>query len=489
MKLRSALLAVFATAVWAVPAVATPTVATDQGALSGVSDNGVVSYKDIPYVAPPVGALRWQAPQPGPHWQGARDASGFGPACPQHATDSLVVRANLPQSEDCLTLNVWAPEQRTEKLPVMVWIHGGGFTQGAASVPRFDGAELARHRVVLVSFNYRLGRLGFFAYPGLDQVNFGLLDQIAALQWVRRNIAAFGGDPDNVTVFGESAGGVAVEALMTSPLAKGLFAKAISESGGLFKTDSLGEARANAQSFAAKLNATGPDALAMLRATDAAKIVSDDESGPILDGKVLPEEIADAFAAGHIAKIPYIAGSNSDEGSQIGDGANDWLTQPLGDRLAAVRALYETDGKLSDTEFKHQIFNDRFFAGPAAITAAAVARAGAPSYVYRFGFLTDLAHRRGETGVRHGGELVFVFGFGPMAAFAPPQDSGMSATMQSYWTNFAKTGDPNGAGLPPWPKFEGRSPQTLVIDDHPHTVADFRKAQFEAVSPARTPAP
>ena len=481
MNVRSALLGLCIAAALACPALAAPKVATDQGPLSGVSDNGVASYKGIPYVAPPVGALRWQAPQPGPHWQGPRDASAFGPACPQHATDGLVVRANLPQSEDCLTLNIWAPEATHGKLPVMVWIHGGGFTQGAASVPRYDGAALARHGVVLVSLNYRLGRLGFFAYPGLENVNFGLLDQIAALQWVKRNIAAFGGDPNNVTLFGESAGGVAVEALMTSPLASGLFAKAISESGGLFKTDSLNEAQANAQAFAAKLGATGPSALATLRATDAAKIVSDDESGPILDGRVLTQEVADAFTAGRMAKIPYIAGSNSDEGSQIGDGANDWLTQPFGDRLAAVRALYEKDGKLSDVEFRHQIFNDRFFAGPAANTAAAVAQAGAPAYVYRFGFLTDLARQRGETAVRHGGELVFVFGFGPMAAFAPPQDSAMSETMQAYWTNFAKTGDPNGAGLPVWPKFQGAAPQTLVIDDKPHTVTDFRKAQFEAV--------
>ncbi len=154
-----------------------------------------------------------------------------------------------------------------------------------------------------------------------------------------------------------------------------------------------------------------------------------------------------------------------------------------------MRALYETDGKLGDVEFRHQIFNDRFFAGPSAFTAATVARAGAPAYVYRFGFLTDLARRRGETAVRHGGELVFVFGFGPMAAFAPPQDTAMSETMQAYWTNFARTGDPNGAVLPVWPEFEGRAPQTLVIDDKPHVVTNFRKAQFEAVNPARTPAP
>ncbi|MEI9990343.1 MAG: carboxylesterase family protein [Rhizomicrobium sp.] len=473
----------------AAPALAAPTVAIDQGTLAGVSDNGIDIYKAVPYAAPPTGDLRWRAPRPAPHWTSTRDATVFGPACPQHPTEALLIRANLPQSEDCLTLNVWTPEPRGAKLPVMLWIHGGGFTEGAASVPRFDGAALARHGVVLVTINYRLGRLGFFAYPGLEEVNFGLLDQIAALQWVERNIAAFGGDPANVTVFGESAGGASVDALMVSPLARGLFAKAISESGGLFKTDTLAEARASAQAFAAKLNATGPDALTTLRALGADRIVSDDESGPILDGHVLTEEIVDAFAAGHMAKIPYLAGSNSNEGNQIGDGPADWLTQPFGDRLAAVRALYEKDGKLDDGEFHRQIFSDRFMAGPAALAAGAVSRAGAPAYVYRFAFLADLARRRGLTGVPHGGEMIFVFGFGPLAVFAPPQDTAISQTMQSYWTNFARTGDPNGAGLPPWPKFEGAAPPTLVIDDQPHAVPDFRKAQFEAVNPARTPAP
>ncbi len=204
-------------------------VTIDQGPLTGATDNGIDIYKGIPYAAPPIGDLRWRGPQPGPHWTAPRDATVFGPICPQHATEGLIARANLPQSEDCLSLNIWTPGGT--KRPVMVWIHGGGFTQGGASIPRFDGAQLARRGVVLVSFNYRLGRLGFFPHPALADANFGLLDQIAALQWVKRNIAAFGGDPANVTIFGESAGGVSVQMLMTSPLAKGLFAKAISRSG------------------------------------------------------------------------------------------------------------------------------------------------------------------------------------------------------------------------------------------------------------------
>jgi para-nitrobenzyl esterase len=465
---------IFILALMATPAIAAPTAAIKQGTLVGTSANGIDAYKSIPYAAPPVGPLRWRAPQAAPHWQGARDATGFGPACPQHPTDGQMLRANLPQSEDCLTLNVWAPSSHAAKLPVMVWIHGGGFTQGSASLPWFDGTGLAQHGVVVVTLNYRLGRLGFFAYPGLKETNFGLLDQIAALQWVKRNIAAFGGDPGNVTLFGESAGGAAVDALMVSPLAQGLFTKAISESGGLFQSDSLAEARSNALAFAGKLHASD---LAALRALGADQVVTDDESGPILDGHVLVEDIAETFSKGRMAHIPYLAGSNSNEGSQLGSANSDWLLKPYSDGGAAVRALY---GQPDEAEFRRELFSDRFFAGPAARLAKYASNAGAAAYVYRFDFAPDVLRRRGETTVPHGGEIAFVFGFGPLAAFAPPQDTAMSQTMQSYWTNFAKTGDPNGPGLLLWPKFEGASPQTLVIDDKPHAVADFRKAQFEA---------
>ncbi|HXC56998.1 MAG TPA: carboxylesterase family protein [Rhizomicrobium sp.] len=457
----------------AAPALAAPQITVVQGTLSGTTDNGVDSYKDIPYAAPPVGDLRWRAPQPEPNWTTPRDASAFGPACPQHVTEGLVARANLPQSEDCLSLNVWTPGGAGR--PVMVWIHGGGFTQGSAALPRFDGTALARRGVVVVSFNYRLGRLGFFAHPALADSNFGLLDQIAALQWVRRNAAAFGGDPGNVTLFGESAGGVSVDMLMTSPLARGLFAKAISESGGLFEpTAKLADARKGALDFAAKLKA--PD-VAALRAAGVAQILAadDDDDGPAIDGKVLTEDPLAAFAAGHQARVPYLTGTNSNEGSQIGPENSDWLVKLLGDRLAAVRALYDTP---DDMEFRRQFFNDRFFAGPARQLAGYAAR-GAPAYVYRFGFRNARARLRGETGVPHGGEMVFVFGFGPLAAIAPAQDTAASELMQSYWTNFARTGDPNGAGLPAWPRFEGTAPATLVIEDTTHAVPDFRKAQLD----------
>ncbi|MEJ1967648.1 MAG: carboxylesterase family protein [Rhizomicrobium sp.] len=464
----------------ATPALAAPIVTTDQGALTGATDNGVDSYKGIPYAAPPVGDLRWRAPQPGPHWRAPRDAAAFGAVCPQHVTEGPIARANLLQSEDCLSLNVWTPAQHAGgKLPVMVWIHGGGFTQGGASVPRYDGAQLARRGVVLVSFNYRLGRLGFFPHPALDDANFGLLDQIAALGWVKRNIAAFGGDPANVTVFGESAGGISVDLLMIAPLAKGLFAKAISESGGLFgPMATIADARKGALDFAAKLKATD---LAALRAASVAQVLAadddDDDDGPVIDGKVVTEDPMAAFVDGRAAGIPYLTGTNSDEGAELRDGQTDWVAKPFGDKLPALRALYEKDGKLSDDDFHRRLFSDRFFAGP---TSRLAAHAGPPVHVYRFAFRNALTRGRGEAGVRHGGELGFVFGFGPLAVFAPPQDIAVQDRMQLYWTNFARTGDPNGPGLPLWPTFEGPSPQTLVIDDTTHPVADFRKAQFNA---------
>ncbi len=463
----------------ATPSFAAPQVATDQGPLTGAADGGIDSYKGIPYVAPPVGDLRWRAPQPGPHWTAPRDATAFGPICPQHATEGLIARANLPQGEDCLSLNVWTPGGK--KRPVMVWIYGGGFTQGGASVPRYDGAALARRGVVLVTFNYRVGRLGFFPHPALEDANFGLLDQIAALEWVRRNIAAFGGDPGNVTIFGESAGGVSVDMLMSSPLAKGLFTKAISESGGLFDpTTRIEDARKGALDFAARLNAK--DAAALRAASvDAVLKADDDDDGPVIDGKVVTEDPRDAFAAGHQAAIPYLTGTNSAEGAMLGANNSDWLSKPF----AAMRKLYDP---VSDVQFAQALFNDKFMAGPTDQLARAAAPRQ-PTYVYRFGFLNARARQRGDTGVPHGGEMVFVFGFGALAAFAPPQDTAMSEMMQLYWTNFAKTGDPNGAGVPLWPRFEGAGPQTLVIEDKVAPVADFRKEEFDAVSRARIPRP
>jgi para-nitrobenzyl esterase len=427
-----------------------PRVTIESGPITGTVANDVAVFKGIPYAAPPVGALRWKAPEPVANWTAPRDASTFGPICPQHVTNGMGPLANLAQSEDCLTLNVWSPDVHG-KMPVMLWIHGGGFDSGASSLPRFDGASLAAHGVVVVSFNYRLGRLGFLALPGSPSANFGLLDQIAALNWVRRNIAVFGGDPDHVTIFGESAGGMSVDALMVSPLSIGLFAGAISQSApSLNATETLADARKDADAFAAKLGG-----IEGLRTASVAQILGADadtehETNLIVDGATLTDDIAASFATGPVAKVPYLTGTDSDEGAIIG-----------GDAVVRDR------------------FNDAQFAGPTRLLAGYVAGTGSPAYVYRFAFMPDVLKRRGAPGVPHGGEIAFVFGFGPLAPFAPPQDTATLTMMQSYWTNFAKTGDPNGPGLPLWPKFEGRSPATLVIDDKTAVVPDFRKAQTD----------
>jgi para-nitrobenzyl esterase len=422
-----------------------PRVTIEDGPITGAVVNGVTVFKGIPFAAPPVGDLRWKAPEPVAHWTTPRDMSTFGPVCPQRVTDGA--RANPAQSEDCLALNVWSPDIHG-KLPVMLWIHGGGFDSGASSLPRFDGASLAQHSVVVVSFNYRLGRLGFLALRGAPSANFGLLDQIAALNWVRHNIAVFGGDADRVTIFGESAGGVSVDALMVSPLSMGLFAGAISESGpSLYSTQTLADARKDADAFAAKLGGREK-----LRDASVEQILSAgaDETHLIVDGATLMDDIGVSFAKGPVAKVPYLTGTNSDEGVIAGGDA------PARDN-----------------------FNDSFFAAPTRLLAGFVARNDNPAYVYRFAFMPDVLKRRGAPGVPHGGEIPFVFGFGPLAAFAPPQDIATSEMMQNYWTNFAKTGDPNAPGLPLWPKFEGRSPSTLVIDEKTAAVPDFRKAQTD----------
>ena len=305
----------------------------DQGILNGDTEDDVQVFKDIPFVAAPIGDLRWRAPQPGPSWTGARDATEFGPICPQNQRVSQFI-PKLPQSEDCLSLNVWSPNTTSAaKLPVMVWIYGGAFVTGGSAIPFYDGTDLAKRGVVIVSFNYRLGELGFFAHPALasehtaDEAtgNFGLLDQIAALKWVQKNIAAFGGDPDNVTIFGESAGGMSVNDLIASPMARGLFAKAISESGlGLNEIPSLEKAQQASTDWGTAMGVTGTDAaaLAKLRAIKVddilkhrATVQTEGGIAPFIDGKVITGQVSVAFAKGDIAKVPYIAGSNSNEAS------------------------------------------------------------------------------------------------------------------------------------------------------------------------------
>jgi para-nitrobenzyl esterase len=497
----AAAFAAFATSAFAAPQVTIP-----QGALTGATDGTISVFKDIPFAAPPTGDFRWRAPQPAPAWTGARDASAYGPICPQGVHgEGASIREVLPESEDCLTANVWTPET-TGKHPVMVWIYGGSFRFGSGASALYDGMELAQHGVVVVTFNYRLGWLGFLDLPALTAEhpdephgNYGLMDQIAALKWVKANIASFGGDPDNVTIFGESAGGMSVNDLMVSPPVRGLFTKAISESGlGLIVTPDEAAAQAAGADFVHRMNVgDGTTAIKNLRAHSVASIIKDetgrggDGMTPMIDGTILPDGVAKLFSQGKIAPVPYMAGSNSDEATlkkAIGMSDDD-LFKPLGDHLADVRKIYEADGPVDDTTFARLLFDDGLFASGAQAFAHTAAKGGQPAYVYHFRYLADLLRGR-DKGVGHGGEIVYVFGLhglannsatALLAPLASDKDKTVVAQTQAYWTNFAKTGDPNGAGLPVWPRSSAAAPQTLVIDDKTEAKAGFQKARLAVV--------
>ena len=483
---------------------AAPQTVIAQGTLRGTTENGVAVFKGIPFAAPPIGDLRWRPPQQAPHWKDTRQAIAFGPICPQAP---FGVAKRLKQSEDCLTLNVWSPRLAADaKLPVMVWIYGGGFRGGGSSYPYYDGTNLAQHDVVVVSFNYRLGWLGFFDHPALAQENagdatgnYGLMDQIAALKWVRDNIAKFGGDPKNVTIFGESAGGMSVNDLMTSPKARGLFEKAIAESGlGLYPIPTTKQAQAAALAFAIRehVTGTGETALARLRKRPVSALLADQKNVPLdkattpmVDGKILTGQPSVLFARGEIAKVPYLAGSNSYEAS-----LRKWLSLTdkailagFGDKLPAVRKLYASDGITGDKALADQIFGDNIFAAGAHGLAHFVARAGEPAYVYHFAYVPT-AQRGTTKGVGHGREVPFVFGlkgYRPFPRLAAQiekgtseKDRAMIALVERYWTNFAKTGDPNGPGLPHWPAVTAKANHTLVFADKTKPVAGFHKRRL-----------
>jgi para-nitrobenzyl esterase len=504
--MRRFALAVTLACLTALPAWAQPQASIAQGALSGTHEGAIGEFKGIPFAAPPTGPLRWRAPQSASGWQGVRDASAFGPICPQAVRSGQV---KLPQSEDCLTLNVWTPNGAAgAKLPVMVWIYGGSFTGGGSAFPIYDGLELAQRGVVVVTFNYRLGWLGFFNHPALAAANpgeptgnFGLLDQVAALQWVQKNIAAFGGDPANVTIFGESAGGMSVNDLMVSPLARGLFAKAISESGlGLWTIGTAAKAQQDAIAFAGLENPDGAsaDALAKLRTLSTDEILADQKkmpstasTAPFVDGSALTDQPPALFSQGKQARVPYLAGSNSDEATLMPfiHMTNDDMLKPLGDALPAVRKVYEADGALNDDAFARQLFDDGLFASGAQGLATFETKLGEPAYVYHFDYVFD-GLRGPSVGVAHGGEVPFVFGFTGLSKdpnyamkimFASSKDKSIAAMMEGYWTNFAKTGNPNGAGLPEWSQTTATAPATLVVNDTTKTVDGLRKSQLAII--------
>jgi para-nitrobenzyl esterase len=481
-----------------------PVVPVDSGQLQGVVGDGIVSYKGIPFAAPPAGDLRWRPPQPVAPWTGVRQAAEFGADCmqgrfgPPPAPGAPAAR--MP-SEDCLYLNVWRPAGAapTAKLPVMVWIYGGGFTGGSSSSPNTSGTQFAKQGVILVAANYRVGRFGFFAFPALSRErpdetkgNYAYMDQIAALQWVKRNIAAFGGDPNNVTIFGFSAGGVSVHSLLASPMARGLFHKAIAESGG--SRDSVLTARPMSRDgvdpnypmsaetigieFARSMGIEGTDqaALTKLRALSAEEVLRGApaqagspaqagapgqrppsyETTPILDGKLITETAETTYKARHQPRVPIMLGSNSADtaGNRVRATTKEQLFARFGQWSAQAKAAYDPDGSTDLATLVSRANNDFGQAEPARFAANAFAANGSPVYRYRFSYVQTAMRERMRTGAPHGGEIAFVFGTltAPQGSTLSPEDQAVSRMAQSYWVNFAKTGDPNGAGLPAWPR-------------------------------------
>jgi para-nitrobenzyl esterase len=474
----------------------------DTGRISGLAEDEVIPFKGVPYAAPPVGALRWRPPQPHAPWSGVRRCDRMGPIALQTYNSQDNGVGPLPMSEDCLTLNVWTPETRTApKLPVMVWIHGGGFVNGSATAALYDGARLAGDGVVVVSVNYRLGRFGFFAHPHLraehpDELkgNYALMDQIAALEWVKRNIEAFGGDPDNVTIFGESAGGMSVNRLMISPLARGLFHKAISQSGAGRETAApMAKAEASGRAFIETLGVAADDAAA-LRAIPAKQIVDagppdlSDGWGPVLDGKLLTQDVTPAFAAGAQAPVPYLAGSNA-------------LEFPIPRR--AFEGAFKRMGRLSDAQretltavypspdaFRWHVISDLMFTEPARRLAALHAKAGHAAFLYRFSVLSA-AVRKTLRGAPHASERQYVFRTLNASTWpTDAMDAAAAEVMSAYWVAFARDGDPNGGDRPAWPAYDAKADKLLdFANDGPLVRVTPDAAVLDAIGGIRDAAP
>ncbi len=488
--LRFAVLLVVAAAAWLpLEAAVTEPVRVENGLVSGVPGElrGVRVFKGIPFAAPPIGPLRWHAPMPAPAWTGVRAADTFSANCMQRAAGGGAFpphggdRSATTMSEDCLYLNVYTgAADPSDRRPVMVWIHGGSLRSGAGAI--YEGEELARKGVVVVvTVNYRLGLFGFFAHPELTREsahhasgNYALLDQIAALQWVKKNIAAFGGDPTRVTIFGESAGSWSVNYLTATPLAKGLFQRAIGESGGEFAPErSLREAETAGVAFARSL---GADSLAALRARSAEELGDAGRSltGANVDGWVLPQDVQTTFSQGKQNDVPTLVGSNADEGTiftrdTTAEAFRDESRRRYGPDADAFLKLYPFTSDAEAESAAAASMRDFTFGWEMRTWARAARDTGhANVYLYFFSRVPP-GPTAARVGAQHGAEIPYVFNWvnGRYATDTPWEDVNrtLADLVSSYWVNFAATGDPNGSGLPAWPIYDARAERVMLFGD------------------------
>jgi para-nitrobenzyl esterase len=458
-------------------------VSVEGGLVQGTSEDGLTVYRGIPFAAPPVGDLRWHAPLPAAKWDGVRQANKFGPS-PIQGTGT-----GPAMSEDCLYLNVWTPaKSANDHIPVLVWIYGGGFSSGATSDPNYSGEKLAKKGVVFVSIAYRVGQLGFLAHPELSAEspnhvsgNYALLDQIAGLQWVKKNIAAFGGDPNKVTIFGESVGGISVSILCASPLAKGLFEGAISESGGsfgpprptTFPGENLKRLWDAERAGEAYVKAAGVSSIAELR-----KIASDKlpagrgvgSSWPIIDGWVIPDDQYKLYAAGKYNHTPILVGYNSDEGASFSPPRTpeNYITNvetrygPFADKLLKAYPV----GSNTVPKTARDLARDAAFGWHTWTWARLQSKTGKSKVFY---YYFDQDSPRAGYGSPHGADVAYVFQhLNPKSPQIKQADLEISDAMSTYWVNFAKHGDPNGKGVPAWPAFSDKHPQVMYFSQTPH---------------------
>ena len=479
------------------------TVKTAQGKVRGktINNGQVRAFLGLPYAAPPIGDLRWKAPEPAAHWKGERDATKYGAHCVQTPFEDMSFQ-DAGASEECLYLNVFTPADAkgSSKLPVMFWIHGGGYFSGSASEPRHNGDFLPGKGVVLVTINYRLGVFGFLATEELMREdggsagNYGLMDMIAALQWVKGNIAKFGGDAENVTIFGESAGSFAVSTLMASPMAQGLFARAIGESGGALG-DGLGGKTVAQQAPAGDewAQSLGAKSLAALRAIPADTILqASHKSGAqrfsqIIDGKVLREPVAATYAEGKQAHVPLLAGWNRDEGNMEaakGMTVAQWQSQAatsFGDRAAEFLELYPGTDDEQAARSSIDYSGDTFIAfGTWKWLEAQVKTGESPVYRYHFELAAPPGKFEPVSSAFHSDDIEYVFGTldtRPGAVWRD-EDRKLSELMMNYWTNFARTGDPNGTGMPEWPRYD-KTGAVMHLDRETHASPDTTRARYE----------